>query len=127
MSSAIANEIDIQVESKYIEGQSDPQNNRYVFAYTVKIHNTSQVATRLMARHWVITNANGDSIEVTGPGVVGDQPEILPGEHYQYTSGTILETPVGTMHGYYRMLSPCGNDSAAEIKPFRLAKPSLLH
>lgn len=127
MQSAVASNIDIEVESTYLEGQSDPQNKRYVFAYKVKIHNTSQQSTRLVARHWVITNAEGESIEVAGPGVVGDQPEIGPGEHYEYTSGAILETPVGTMHGYYSLLSACGKNQAAEIKPFLLAEPSLLH
>lgn len=127
MHHALARDIEIQVESQYIEGQSDPEKNRYVFAYTVKIHNTSQIATRLLSRHWVITDANGTSVEVNGLGVIGDQPEILPGEKYQYTSGAVLDTPIGTMHGYYRLLSPAGKGSAAEIKPFRLAKPCLLH
>jgi len=89
--------IDIEVETSYIDEQSDPEHNRFVFAYTITIHNSGEMPAKLLSRHWVITDSNGKVQEVRGEGVVGEQPNLQPGESFQYTSGTILETAVGSM------------------------------
>ncbi|HEX6927654.1 MAG TPA: Co2+/Mg2+ efflux protein ApaG, partial [Gammaproteobacteria bacterium] len=94
----------VRVETDYIAAQSDPENRRYVFAYTINIENTGDVAARLLTRHWLITDADGQRQEVRGEGVVGEQPHLRPGESFRYTSGAILETPVGSMEGSYRMI-----------------------
>ena len=105
----------IQVQSVYIEAQSSPDNERYVFAYTV------------LGRYWLITNGNGRETEVQGEGVVGVQPLIAPGEEYQYTSGAIIETPLGTMQGHYEMIDENGVPFSIDIPVFRLAVPTLIH
>ncbi len=117
--------IDVSVDSAFIE--ADERQNKFVFAYTVTIHNTGLVPARLMTRHWIITDSNGKTQEVKGEGVVGEQPYLRPGEAFQYTSGTMLETPVGTMHGSYQMVSDDGTKFDAEINPFTLAAPRTLH
>lgn len=119
--------IRVRVESAYIEDQSDSDQNRYVFAYTVTIRNEGSVAAQLLTRHWVITDSNGKVQEVRGEGVVGERPHLRPGEAFQYTSGTMLETPVGTMHGSYQMLADDGTEFNAEISPFILSVPRMLH
>ena len=119
--------IAIDVETQYLEGQSDVENRRYVFAYTITIKNTGNVGARLISRHWVITDANQKVQEVRGEGVVGEQPFLNPGESFRYTSGTWLETPVGTMHGSYQMLAEDGNEFDAKIQQFTLAVPRTLH
>ena len=119
--------IAIDVETRYLEGQSDVENLRYVFAYTITIKNTGNVGARLISRHWVITDANQKVQEVRGEGVVGEQPFLNPGESFRYTSGTWLETPVGTMHGSYQMLAEDGNEFDAKIQQFTLAVPRTLH
>ncbi len=118
---------DIEVATRYLDDQSEPEQGRYVFAYTVNIRNRGQVPARLLARHWVITDANGKVQEVDGQGVVGEQPWLRPGEGFQYTSGTVLETSLGTMAGSYAMLADDGTQFDAPIAPFTLAVPRTLH
>ena len=120
-------EIDIQVATDYVDEQSAPEADRYVFAYTITIANNGSVAARLMSRHWVITDANGKVQEVSGDGVVGEQPHLNPGEEFRYSSGAVLETPVGSMQGMYRMQADNGAHFDAPIAPFTLAVPGVLH
>ena len=120
-------EIRIEVATNYIVDQSEPDVGRYVFAYTITIENLSDVAARLLSRHWVITDANGKVQEVTGDGVVGEQPHLNPGESFRYSSGAVLETPVGAMQGSYRMEADNGTNFEAPIPPFTLAVPGVLH
>ncbi len=118
---------DIHVESRFVPHQSRPEGNRFVFAYTVTLRNTGEVAAQLMSRHWVIADANGKIEEVRGDGVIGEQPWMRPGDDYQYTSGAVLETPVGAMHGSYQMLADDGTRFEAPIPPFTLTIPRTLH
>jgi len=127
MSDQEQNRIQVDVETAYVESQSDPAEDHYVFAYTINIRNTGNTAARLISRHWLITDANGDVQEVLGEGVVGQQPYLQPGEHFSYTSGTTLPTPVGTMQGSYQMRNEAGVHFDAPIAPFSLAIPGLLH
>lgn len=120
-------QIQIDVRTSYLPGQSEPGQNRYVFAYTITITNSGSVPARLVTRHWIITDANEQKREVHGEGVVGEQPYLLPGTSFQYTSGTILETPVGTMHGSYQMIADDGTAFDAEIPSFTLSIPRTLH
>ena len=117
----------INVETHYIAEQSLPEENQYVFAYTITITNTGTVASKLLRRHWIITNADGKVQEVEGEGVVGEQPHLNPGESYQYTSGTVMETPVGSMYGKYQMVADDGVTFDADIPTFTLSKPNVLH
>jgi ApaG protein len=119
--------IKVEVDTSYIEEQSLPQQDRYVFAYTITIRNEGEVPARLLTRHWVITDANGKTNEVRGEGVVGEQPYLKPGESFRYTSGTLLETPVGSMEGSYQMVADDGEQFDAEIPPFTLSIPRTLH
>lgn len=119
--------IDVHVESVYVEEQSAPADGRYVFAYTVTIRNTGEIPAQLLTRHWIITDANSKVQEVRGEGVVGEQPHLNPGEGFQYTSGTMIETPVGSMRGSYQMRADDGVDFEAEIPAFTLAVPRVLH
>jgi ApaG protein len=119
--------IDVQVETRFVPDQSKPHDNRYVFAYTVTLHNAGDVPARLLTRHWVITDANGKVEEVRGEGVVGDQPWMRPGDRYQYSSGAVLDTAVGTMRGSYQMLADDGTQFEAPIPPFTLSIPRTLH
>lgn len=119
--------IDVQVESRFVPDQSKPHDNRYVFAYTVTLHNAGDVPARLLTRHWVITDANGKVEEVRGEGVVGEQPWLRPGDRYQYSSGAVLDTVVGTMQGSYQMLADDGTRFEAPIAPFTLSIPRTLH
>ena len=120
-------DIQIQVETDYIESQSVPDKERYVFSYTITIANHSETSAKLLARHWVITDANGKVQEVRGEGVVGEQPILKPGEQYEYTSGTLLDTAVGTMGGSYQMIDGEGNPFDAVIPEFVLSAPRTLH
>ena len=119
--------IDVDVRSRFLPDQSLPEDRRYVFAYTINIVNRGSVPARLLGRHWVITDANGKVEEVVGEGVVGEQPLLQPGENYEYTSGAVLETQLGTMHGSYEMLADDGTRFEAEIAPFILSMPRTLH
>lgn len=120
-------QIEVSVKTTYIASQSVPQNNRYVFAYTVTITNSGDVPAKLLTRHWVITDANNKTQEVRGEGVVGQQPRLPPGTSFEYTSGTILETPVGMMRGSYQMRADDGTEFDAEIPAFTLSVPRTLH
>ncbi len=120
-------EILIEVATDYIDEQSEPDSDRYVFAYTITITNNGNVPARLISRHWVITDANGKVQEVSGDGVVGEQPHLNPGEEFRYSSGAVLETPVGAMQGLYRMEADNGVNFDAPIAPFTLAVPGVLH
>lgn len=119
--------ISVRVVSSFIESQSDVEQSRYVFNYTVTIQNVGKIPAKLLTRHWIITDSNGRVQEVHGEGVVGKQPYLRPGEGFQYTSGTMLETPVGTMQGSYQMLGEDGSLFDAEIEPFTLSMPRVLH
>jgi ApaG protein len=119
--------IKVDVQTAYIGEQSIPDLHRYVFAYTVTIKNTGSLPAKLLTRHWIITDANGKVQEVRGEGVVGEQPYLRPGEGFQYSSGTMLETPVGSMRGSYQMLADNGVEFDAEIPAFTLSLPHTLH
>jgi ApaG protein len=119
--------ISITVNTAYLADQSDPSSDRYVFAYTITIANTGTVATQLISRHWIITDAENVTQEVKGLGVVGEQPLLRPGESFEYTSGTAMATPVGTMRGSYQMVAEDGNKFDAEIPAFTLSMPRVLH
>jgi ApaG protein len=120
-------QVQVEVETRYVEEQSEPEAQRYVFAYTITMRNNGRVAARLLTRHWLITDANGEVQEVRGEGVVGEQPHLEPGQGFRYSSGAVLETPVGTMHGSYQMLGDDGEHFEAPIPAFRLAIPGVLH
>jgi len=117
----------IDVATRYLDDQSEPAQSRYVFAYTISIRNSGNVPARLVARHWVITDANGKVEEVEGEGVVGEQPWLAPGERFQYTSGAVLETDLGMMRGDYKMLADDGTRFEAPIPAFTLTVPRTLH
>ena len=119
--------IHVEVETSYVEEQSNPGDKRFVFSYTITIRNEGQVSARLLTRHWIITDANGNVKETRGEGVVGEQPYLKPGQGFRYSSGTVIETPVGTMQGSYQMLADNGQQFDAPIAPFRLAMPGVLH
>lgn len=119
--------IHIQTQSTYIQVQSVPEDNRFVFAYTITIRNLGRTQVQLLHRYWLITNANGKQTEVQGEGVIGEQPIIEPGNEHQYTSGVVLETPCGTMQGHYDMVDQQGNAFRVDIPVFRLAIPALIH
>ncbi len=120
-------DIRIQVATSYMDDQSQPDADRYVFAYTITISNDGDEPATLRSRHWIITDANGKVQEVSGDGVVGEQPHLNPGENFRYSSGAVLETPVGAMQGMYRMETDSGDRFDAPIAPFTLAVPGLLH
>jgi len=124
---AVQHPIRVNVACVYVEEQSSPEDRRYVFAYTVTIRNTGATAARLLSRHWVITDGHGEVQEVRGDGVVGEQPHLAPGEAFRYTSGAIIETPVGSMHGSYRMRDDDGREFDAPIPAFSLAMPRVRH
>lgn len=119
--------IDIDVATRFLDEQSAPGESRYVFAYTIHIRNRGSVPARLLGRHWVITDANGKVEEVVGEGVIGEQPLLHPGEAFEYTSGAVLETDLGTMRGSYDMLADDGTRFAAPIPAFTLTVPRTLH
>ncbi len=117
----------VSVETCYIPEQSDPDNDRFAFAYTITIRNEGSVPAKLLSRHWIITDADGSTQEVRGEGVVGEQPHLEPGEDFEYTSGTLLDTPVGSMQGSYQMLADDGKEFECPIAPFTLSMPNKLH
>lgn len=119
--------IEVSVRTVYVSAQSSPENNRYVFAYTITITNSGTVPSKLLTRHWIITDANEKIQEVRGEGVVGEQPYLVPGMSFEYTSGTILETSVGVMRGTYQMMADDGTRFDAEIPAFTLSVPRTLH
>ncbi len=119
--------IQIHVVTHFVEEQSDPENERYVFSYTITISNLGTASAQLLRRQWLITDANGKKMSVEGEGVVGEQPHLSPGSQYSYTSGTVIETPMGVMQGRYTMVDEAGREFETEISPFRLAIPNIIH
>ena len=119
--------IQVDVATRFLDDQSDPEDGRFVFSYTIRIHNGGRVPARLLDRHWVITDANGKVQEVRGEGVVGEQPWLRPGEHFEYTSGAVLETAHGAMQGSYGMLADDGTRFDAPIAMFALSIPRTVH
>ena len=117
----------MQSRVQYVEARSAPESNRYLFAYTITITNTGKVSAQLLTRHWIITDGRGHVQEVRGDGVVGEQPNLAPGESFEYTSAAMLETPVGSMHGSYQMVAADGAQFDAPIEPFGLAVPNSLN
>ena len=117
----------INVATRYLDDQSEPAQSRYVFAYTISIRNTGDATAQLISRHWVITDSQGLVQEVRGLGVIGNQPVLKPGESHEYTSGTAIATPVGTMKGSYQMVADDGTRFEAEIPEFTLSVPRVLH
>ena len=124
---SLSHKIRVDVETSYLVQQSDPGEKRYVFSYTITIRNEGSAPARLVTRHWLITDANGKVQEVRGDGVVGEQPYLKPGQGFRYSSGAVLETPVGVMQGSYQMVADDGHRFDAPISPFRLAIPGVLH
>jgi len=127
MSSAVTEGIRVSVQATYVAEQSAPRSKRYVFAYTVKIANEGAAPAQLRSRHWIITDGAGKVEEVRGPGVIGQQPTLRPGEHFEYTSGCVLQTPRGEMRGTYQMHRPDGSTFDATIAPFELLLPHSLN
>jgi ApaG protein len=126
-SQATTRGIRIRVQSRYIPERSEPEQNQWFFAYHVQIINEGTEPAQLVSRHWIITDANGRVEEVKGPGVVGKQPELQPGDAFEYTSFCPLSTSFGTMHGTYQMVTPGGARFDAEIAPFSLAEPHAIN
>ena len=127
-SEAVTNSVRVEVESQYAPEHSQPFQNQWFFYYTVRITNESNETVQLLSRHWIITDANGHMEEVSGPGVVGEQPVLAPGESFQYTSGCPLKTSTGVMHGTYQMVVTEGGDRFdIEIAPFALHEPYTVH
>ncbi|WAR44805.1 Co2+/Mg2+ efflux protein ApaG [Methylomonas rapida] len=121
------NKVLVEAKPYYIEAQSSPEQNRFVFAYTITITNVGSVPARLLTRHWLITDANGKVQEVNGEGVVGEHPHLHPGDSFRYTSAAMIETPVGVMQGKYQMVSDTGENFSAAIPKFTLSIPRTLH
>jgi len=119
--------IEVTAVAEHIAPQSRPEDDDYVFAYHITIRNTGSEPAQLLTRHWIITDGNGKVQEVHGQGVIGEQPTLAPGESFRYTSGCVMETPVGTMHGSYQMVAGDGHHFDAAIPPFVLAVPRVLH
>ena len=119
--------VSVHVQSQYVASQSSPDDDRYVFAYTITIRNLGRSSVQLLGRYWLITNGNGRETEVQGEGVVGEQPLIAPGNEFQYTSGAVIETPMGTMQGHYVMVDEQGDTFHVEIPVFRLAIQTHIH
>ncbi|MCY1418581.1 Protein ApaG [compost metagenome] len=120
-------QIDVSVVTRFLKEQSDPENDRFAFAYTITVQNNGSVPAKLMSRHWLITNGDGQVEEVKGAGVIGQQPLIEPGKSHTYSSGAVISTQVGTMQGSYQMFAEDGKRFEAIIAPFRLAVPGALH
>ncbi|WOT04543.1 Co2+/Mg2+ efflux protein ApaG [Shewanella youngdeokensis] len=122
-----AKSVQVAVTTEYLENQSSPAEDQYLFSYTITITNLGIEAVTLKSRHWCITDADGGTSEVQGAGVVGETPLIKPNDSYQYSSGTVLKTPLGVMQGHYAMQTNDGEEFNAPIPAFRLAVPGLLH
>tara|TARA_B100000900_G_scaffold160968_1_gene136677 strand:+ start:484 stop:855 length:372 start_codon:yes stop_codon:yes gene_type:complete len=119
--------IEINVETTYLSNESNPDQNKFYFLYTVLIKNNSKKNAKLLSRHWIITDDNGKIQDVKGEGVIGEQPDIKPGEEFQYTSGTMIETSLGTMKGSYQMIDDEDNYFDANIPEFVLSTPRIIH
>ena len=127
MSEAKKYDIKVTAQSFFLPDQSDEENDQYVFAYTIRIENVGQVSAQVISRYWLITDADNQVQEVRGMGVVGEQPMLKPGEHFEYTSGSSINTIVGTMRGTYQMLAEDGTKFVAVIPEFTLSVPRVLH
>lgn len=127
MSEAVTQGIRVSVRTSYIPEQSVPREHRYVFAYSIRIANEGSRTAQLLNRHWIITHGTGHVEEVKGPGVVGAQPRLEPGQAFEYTSGCVLSTPHGTMHGTYEMKRDDGSTFNAAVAPFSLSMPYALN
>lgn len=127
MSSHKRYECSVTVETAFLPEQSDETRDRYVFSYTITIRNEGSIGAQLISRHWIIKDATGEVQEVRGLGVVGAQPLLQPGERFQYTSGCVLTTPIGSMHGSYQMVAEDGKQFDAQIAEFALTMPRVLH
>ena len=119
--------IQVDVKTRFLPDQSDTDEKRYVFAYTITIHNQGVLPVKLLTRRWLITDASGRIQEVAGDGVVGEQPTIRPGQYHRYSSFSVIETPVGTMEGDYGMVDKEGQTFDASIPVFRLAVPGIVN
>ncbi len=119
--------IAVSTKAEFVAAQSAPEDGRYVFAYHITITNVGEVRAKLLTRHWIITDGSGKRQEVRGEGVIGEKPHLAPGESFRYTSGSVLETPVGAMQGSYQMIADDGMHFDAEIPPFTLAVPGMLN
>lgn len=117
----------VEARSRYLAEQSDPDEPRFVFAYTIRLRNDGALSAQLISRHWIITDADGSCEEVRGEGVVGKQPVLAPGEAFEYSSGAVLKTVVGSMHGTYAMRAADGTVFDAPIAPFSLSVPRALN
>ena len=127
MSETITRGVYIRAVPSYVSEQSNPDEGQYLFAYHITIENRGKEPVRLISRHWIITDGDGDTSEVEGLGVIGEQPNLRPGQKFEYTSACPLPTPVGTMHGSFRMISDSGEEFDALIDAFTLAIPRALH
>ncbi len=127
MSSALTDGIRVVVRSAFRPERSDPERSRWLFSYTVQIANEGERTAQLLARHWIITDATGQREEVVGDGVVGHQPRLEPGQHFEYTSFCVLQTPHGSMRGTYRMVREDGSTFEARIAPFPLLVPGTVN
>ena len=127
MNETLGELISVSAVTEYIEQHSEPDKERFVFAYTITITNNSSKSVKLMTRRWLITDANGESSTVEGDGVVGEQPKILAGKSYTYSSGSVFKTPFGIMQGQYMMIDDQGNEVIVEIPPFNLSLPHLVN
>ncbi len=120
-------DIQVKVTTQYIEAESNPEASRFIFAYTITIENKGDIPAKLLSRHWTITDANNRVQEVKGKGVIGEQPYLKPEQAFQYTSGTMIETPVGSMQGTFQMVADDDHHFDAVIHPFSLALPRILN
>jgi len=126
-SEAVTQGVRVHVESRYDPTRARPNQQQWFFLYTIQISNEGSETVQLISRHWIITDANGKVEEVQGPGVVGEQPVLAPGQSFEYTSGCPLTTPFGTMHGTYQMITRTGQRFDAQIPAFTLSEPHALH
>lgn len=127
MSALQSHRIEVQAQTQFLAGQSAPDQGRFAFAYTIRLRNRGAVAAQLISRHWIITDGNGKVEEVRGDGVVGQQPLLQPGEAFEYRSGAMLETAIGSMRGSYRMRTADGSEFDAPIEAFTLSVPRALN
>ena len=126
---SLSDKLDIKVSAQthYQLDHSDPSEQRFVFSYTITIQNNSDASVKLLSRNWLITDANGETVNVQGEGVIGQKPTIAPDKHYTYTSGAALKTPVGSMQGHYQMMTHDGDLIQIDIPVFSLAVPNIIH
>lgn len=127
MSVAVTKGVKVEAKPQYLEDRSNPERNYYFFAYHIRITNEGSETVQLISRHWVITNGEGHVEEVKGPGVIGEQPSLEPGESFEYSSFCPLNTPTGTMHGTYQMTTEDGDEFDVEIAPFTLAREEITY